>query len=106
MNVKKLAKVITDIEALPVSTAKLGMRVNLFGVINQAEQALNDMAIPFENASEHIVEQFENRLMESQPIYHAFALGQLSTHLALLKAAIQDGDAKTVRLFFEMYGLE
>ena len=82
------------------------MKISLLGVLSHAHRALTEMTQPFEDAPEHIVEQFDDRLQESQPTYHAFGLEELGKHLKLLQEAFNTGDAKTVRQFFDLYVLD
>lgn len=102
MDLNSISKTLSEAAALPQGNQN-GMIVSLPGVLSHAHRALIEMIAPFDDAPEHITQQFEERMTESQPGYHAHGLEILNTHLALLKKAFQNGDAKTVRQFFDLY---
>lgn len=102
MTLSRINPVLAAAAALPAGNQN-GMKISLPGVISHGQRALTEMIVPFEDAPEHIVEQFEARLMELQPGFHAHGLEVLGAHLQLLKKAFEEGDAATVRQFFDLY---
>lgn len=102
MDLSTINKVLADAAALPPSNQN-GMIISLPGVLSHGHRALAEMLVPFDDAPAHIVEQFESRLVDGQPGYHARSLELLGDHLAQLKEAFKNGDAKTVRQFFDLY---
>ena len=102
MNLTNASKILAEAAALPEGNLK-GMKISMPGVLSHARRSLTEMAQSFEDAPEHVVEQFDNRLMESQPLMHAYRLEELGKHLKLLQEAFNSGDANTVRQFFDLY---
>ena len=101
-DLSRYSSILASAHALPQGNLN-GMKISLFGVLSLAHRALTEIAEPFDDAPEHIVEQYENRLAESQPSFHAHSLEVLGTHLEQLKRAFEEGDAQTVRQFFDLY---
>lgn len=102
MDIHHITTVLAQAAALP-PTNENGMRISLPGVLSLAQRALKEMALPLEHAPEHIHEQFDERVFDVQPDLHAFGLEELGRHLALLKTAVTNSDALTVRKFFDLY---
>jgi hypothetical protein len=102
MNFTKASRILVEAAALPIGNQN-GMKISMPGVLSHAHRSLTEMSQSFENAPEHIVEQFDDRLMESQPLMRAHGLEELGKHLKLLQEAFNTGDAQTVRQFFDLY---
>lgn len=102
MDLSGISKVLAEAALLPKGNLN-GMKISMPGVLSHGHRTLTEMLVPFDDAPGHIVEQFEDRLTELQPGLHAHGLELLGSHLALLKKAFQEGDAKTVRQFFDLY---
>lgn len=98
----RINKVFAEAATLPQGNQN-GMKIDLSGLLAHAQRALVEMIEPFDDAPEHIARQFEERIEESQPGHHAHGLKMLAVHLELLKKAFNEGDAKTVRQFFDLY---
>ena len=79
------------------------MVISLSGVISLGARALREMAEPMDLVSEVDREELAARMDNSQPGIHAFSLEELGRHLEMLKVALANGDAKTVRQFFDLY---
>ena len=101
-SLEKISTTIAEAGKLPTGNQS-GMKIDLFGMLSHSERALKEMTVPFEDAPEHIVEQFEDRLQDLQPGFHAYNLEVLGEHLKKLQKAFEEGDAKTVRKFFDLY---
>jgi soluble cytochrome b562 len=102
MNMIQVSAVLADAAAIPQGNQN-GMRISLPGVISHAHRALLEMAAPLEDVSRDAEERFSERVEDTQPALHAHGLEVLQKHLDLLGKAIQEGDAKTVRQFFDLY---
>lgn len=102
MDLTHINEVLAEAARLPHGNQN-GMKISLPGVLSHAHRTLTEMAQPFEDAPEHIAEQFDDRMRESQPAMRAYGLEELGRHLALLREAFKAGDAKTVRKFFDLY---
>ena len=102
MDLTNVSKLLAEAAILPEGNLN-GMKISLPGVLSHARRSLIEMSQSFEDAPEHIIEQFDDRLMESQPKMHAHRLEELGKHLKLLQEAFNSGDTKTVRRFFDLY---
>ena len=102
MDLNAISTVLAEASALPNGNSN-GMRISFTGVLSHAARSLREMALPLEDAPEHIAEQWDDRLQDSQPDLRAFSLEELSNHLDMLKKAFVGGDAATVRQFFDLY---
>ena len=105
MDLSTISKTLAD-AAMHQEGNQNGMKISLPGVLSHAHRALIEMAQPFEDAPEHIVEQFDDRLQESQPAMRAYGLEELNRHLALLKNVFNTGDSATIRQFFDLYDFD
>ena len=83
-----------------------GMVISVSGALTHGARALNEMAISLDVDGIDITEAHEERLMESQPRYHAAALEQMAKHLVMLKHAIESGDTERATQIIRLYVLE
>jgi hypothetical protein len=99
-----LNKVVAEVLALPAGSRN-GMVISLPGLLSHAKRALEEMALPLdaESGAEETRGEFEERIVETHPAFHAYGLGILLGHMKRLRAALTAGDALLVRQILDMY---
>lgn len=101
----RFARVLWE-SSLIASGTHRGMRVSGIGVLTHGARALNEMAEPLDSLDDETVEAHQERLADTQPRYHAHGLEMMANHIAMLRAAFENGDAEAVRKFFDVYVFE
>lgn len=99
-----ISKAIEEALALPAGNRNR-MVMSLPGLLSHAKRALEEMALPLdaEAGADEIRSEFENRIGDAQPAFHAYGLGILLGHMERLKGALVAGDAQLVRQILDLY---
>lgn len=80
-----------------------GMMVSVSGTLSLAARALREMAVAPETSDSVAQEEHAERCSTAQPEMRAYALEEFARHIAMVKAAVEQGNVSIVRQFFEVY---